>query len=45
MITSIENYVLVVTLSIKDNIKFLENIKNALKRSIFWNRCRSEKAT
>ena len=35
-------YVLVVTLSINDNIKFLENIKQGFKRTISWNKCRSE---
>ena len=36
-------HVLVVTLSINDNIKFLENIKKVFKRTISWNICRSEK--
>ena len=31
MITSIKHYVLVATLSINDNIKFLENISKDLK--------------
>ena len=31
-------YVLVVTFSINDNIKFLENIKQGLKRAISWNK-------
>ena len=34
-------YVPVVTLSI-NNIKFLENIKEGFKVSIFWNKYRSE---
>ena len=38
-------YVLVVTLSINVNIKFLENIKQGLKRTISWNKCRSEITT
>ena len=32
----------VVTLSINDNIKFLENIKQEFKRTISWNKYRSE---
>ena len=35
-------YVPVVTLSINDNIKFLENIKQEFKRTISWNKYRSE---
>ena len=35
-------YVPVVTLFINDNIKFLENIKQGFKRTIFWNKYRSE---
>ena len=31
-------YVPVVTLSINDNIKFLENIKQGFKRTISWNK-------
>ena len=42
MITSTKLYVPVITLSINDNIKFLENIKQWFKRTIFWNKCRSE---
>ena len=34
-------YVPVVTFSINDNIKFLENIKQGFKRTISWNQCRS----
>ena len=34
-----------VTLSINDNIKVLENIKQGFKRTIFWNKYRSEIAT
>ena len=36
-----ELHVLVVTLSINDNIKCLENIKQGLKWKIFWNRWKS----
>ena len=39
------NFVPVVTLSINDNIKFLENIKQGFKRTIFWNKYRSEIST
>ena len=35
-------YVPVVTLSINDNIKFLENIKQGFKRTISWSKYRSE---
>ena len=42
MITSTKLYVPVITLSINDNIKFLENIKQWFKRTIFWNKYRSE---
>ena len=35
-------YVPVVTLSVNDNSKFLENIKQGFKRTISWNKYRSE---
>ena len=35
-------YVPDVTLSINSNIKFFENIKQGFKRTISWNKCRSE---
>ena len=35
-------YIPVVNLTINDNIKFLENIKQGFKRTISWNRYRSE---
>ena len=38
-------YVPVATLSINDNIKFLENIKQELKRKISWNKYRFEITT
>ena len=38
-------YVPVVTLPINDNIKFLENIKQDFKRTIYWNKYRSEITT
>ena len=44
-ITSTQLYVAVVTLSITDNMKFLENIKKGFKRTISWNRYRSEITT
>ena len=45
MITSSKLYVPVVTLSINDNIKFLENVKQGFKRTISWNKYRSEITT
>ena len=42
VITSTKLYVPVVTLSINDNIKFLENIKQGFKRTVSWNKYRSE---
>ena len=45
VITSTKLYVPVVTLSINDNIKFLENIKQGFKRTISWNKYRSEITT
>ena len=41
-ITIAKLYVAVVTLSINDNIKFLENIKKWSKRTISWNKYRFE---
>ena len=38
-------YVPVVTLSVNDNIKFLENIKQGFKRTISWNKYISEITT
>ena len=45
MITSAVLYVPVVTLSVNDNVKFLENIKQGFKRTISCNKCRSETTT
>ena len=45
MITSTKRYVLVVTLSLNDDIKFLENIKQGFKRTISWNKYGSEITT
>ena len=42
MITSIKFYAPLVTFSIDDNIKFLENIKQRFKRTIYWKNYRSE---
>ena len=42
IITSTKLYVPVFTLSINGNIKFLENIKQGFKRTISWNKYRSE---
>ena len=38
-------YVAVVNLYINDNIKFLKNLKQVLKRTISWNKCRFEITT
>ena len=45
MITSTTLYVPVVTLSIKNNIKFLENLKQEFKITISWKKYRSEMPT
>ena len=45
MITSAVLYVPVVTLSVNDNVKFLENIKQGFKRTISCNKYRSETTT
>ena len=45
MITCTKLYVPVVTLSVNDNIKFLENIKQGFKITISWNEYRSEITT
>ena len=45
MIISTKLYVPVVTLSINDNIKFLENMKQGFKRTLSWNKYRSEITT
>ena len=45
MITSTKIYVPVVNLSINDNIKLLENAKQRFKRTISWNKYRSEITT
>ena len=45
MITSTKRYIPVFTLSINDDIKFLENIKQVFKRTISWIKYRSEITT
>ena len=45
VIASTKPYLPVVALSINDNIKFLEKLKQEFKRSMFWNKYRSEKTT
>ena len=45
VITGTKCYVLAVTLSIKDNIKFLENLEQEFKRILSWNKYRFEITT
>ena len=45
MITCTKLYVLVVTLPLNDNIKFLQNINKVFKTTISWNKYRSEITT
>ena len=42
-INKVKLYVPVVTLSINDNIKFIENIKQGFKKAVFWDKYRSER--
>ena len=44
-INNVKLYVSAVTLSLNDNIRFLENIKQVFKRTISWNKYRSEIVT
>ena len=44
-IISCKFYVIVVTLCINDNIKFLEHLKQGFRRTIYWNKYRSEITT
>ena len=44
-INSTKLYVPVLIFSINDNVKLLENIKQGFKRTIFWNKYRSEITT
>ena len=44
-INNAKSYVPVVILSINDNIKFLENIKQGFERTISWNKYRYETTT
>ena len=41
-VNNVKIYVSVVTLSINDNVKFLENTKQGFKRTISWSKYRSE---
>ena len=45
IITSTKLYVPVVTLSINNIIRFLENIKQGFKRPVSWNKYRYERTT
>ena len=45
MITSTKLYVPFVTMSIDDNIKVLEKTRQGFKRTISWNKYRSEMKT
>ena len=45
MNTSAKRFVPIVTFSINNNIRFLENIKQRFKRKISWNEYRSEITT
>ena len=44
-INKVKPYVPVVTLSLNDNIKFLENLKQGFRRNVSWNKSRSETTT
>ena len=45
MITSARFYVPGVTLSINDNVEFLEKVQQGFEITISWNKCRSEITT
>ena len=45
MITSSKHYIPVVTFSINDNIKLLQNLRQEVKGTISWNKCRPEVTT
>ena len=45
MIATTKRYIPIVTLSINKNIKFLEDLKQELKRRVSWNKYRSEITT
>ena len=45
LLNNVKLYVPVFTLSIYDNIKFLENIKPVFKRTVSWNKYWSEITT
>ena len=42
-INSTKPYVVTVTFSINNDIKFLEITKEGFKKGVFWNRCRFER--
>ena len=44
-ISNAKLYVPVVTLSINNNIKFLEHVKQGLRKTISWDKCRSDITT
>ena len=44
-INNAKPYAPVVTFSVNDNNKFLENIKEGLNRTIYWNKYRTEITT
>ena len=44
-ISNAKLHVSVATLSINDSIRFLENLKQGFKRTISWNKYRSQKTT
>ena len=45
MIATTKRYIPIVTLPINNNIKFLEDLKQELKRRVSWNKYRSEITT
>ena len=45
IITSTKLYVLLVTVSISNNNKLLKDLRQGLKRTIFWNKYKSEITT
>ena len=42
-ITDIKFYVLIINLSLKDNIKLIKHLKSGLKRRINWNKNQTKK--
>ena len=41
-ITNTKLYVLIVTLSAKDNVKLTKQLNEGFKRSVYWNQCKTE---